>query len=699
MTEPLTHEVHLEEAVATALTEAFSPQYSNIRPFREGGTRSVFKAEFGLGDETTTRVIKVDLPIAHGPRAQRYFGRGYTTRHDLRILIELGEEAAQHHLTQVYDFRNLEHHGISSIATVEPYFESQTLEEVVKDKPLTPKEVRVIFGQVLDAAQYLNSKNVLHRDLSAKNILVQREKKGMPTRVTDLANARVKSELHEKALPTAGARSIMDPLIVAEFTGQERAYTEQSEIYALAHNVYYALTGSYIVDFDPDSHRLSSSDGTSLLDDGKIDHDAYEKTLATSLKKLPRRIRTLVRKGLTLDEKERFESLEEFIEEFNDATKPSIVEHAKEHWKQLAAAASVVGTLVGGAAGVYTYQTKQQEQLRAELVQAKKLPVSAEMNGEGFEISSNVVDVDLSLYSGSRGKMVIYPSEPILKVEPGNRIDGSVFGREGVGLRDGLPREYLTFPGKVYIEGYEGKELFVDVREFDEARGYGYEGYNPAGQVDLSIPSDIAPGFHYLAVELYAPTKNGTTAWEKKLNERYDFKQPGKVLVRKRIPLVVGDIPESELVVPRAISLSGFPDYLMTSYLHQIPQTLRYVPKAETHLVVRAPELSYTRLFGVCKHSPRTSQLFDTSPSGGLDLPGTMRDPSSPAILQLISYSGKDERPLGYTFVPVEKKPYNPTATPPTYFWEFSIPGRDFSDQLIERRKDIEKYSHEKNAK
>lgn len=700
MNNPLPHEITLEEAVVLALTEAFSPQYSNIQPFKEGGTRKVFKADFGLGEETNTRVIKVDLPIANGPRAQRYVSRGYNTRHDLKILIELGEEAAQHHLTQVYDFRDLEPYGIPSIATVEPCFDSQTLEEVVRKKPLTPKEISIVFGQVLDAAQYLNSKNILHRDLSAKNILVQRDRKGIPTRVTDLANARAKSELHEQALPTAGARSIMDPLIVAELTGEERAYTEQSEVYALAHNVYYALTGSYVVDFDPDSHRLSSSDGTSLLATGKIDRRAYEKTVTRSLKNIPRRFRTLVRKGLTLDEKERFESLDEFVEEFNDATKPGIVERVKDNWKNTLAAASAVGILVGAAVGVYTHQTKQQEQLQTELVQAKKFPVKAEMDGKGFEIRNNLVALDPHFYTHMRRDKTpgdAYPEDSFLHVNPGEEIFGSALSREMPGIRQ-KKLSFLTFPGKIYIEGYPGEVFYSDALRFDQASDFGAEGYYHGSLININTPQDLSPGYHYLVLELYAPPETSTNKNEEELNAQFEFQQPDKILARKRIPLVVGDTNPEKIAVPHFFAVSGLQDYLSFAYIQDVGKSSYISTGGESHVIARIPEKNFARNLGRCSYDPQSKNRIDVS-GGYVGLPDSdYRTPHSPVIMDLITY-GSDEKLLGYTFVPLEKRLYDPASPVATYFWELGIPGREFSDSLIERRKSIEAYSHEKDAK
>ncbi len=344
-------------------------KYKNIRKFTEGGTRTLYKAEWGPAEETV--IIKADKDDTQltSPRAQRHAERGYITSNEISVLalIRKLEGPERYHIQRIYDF------NADCTISVEPEFESQTLEEMVDNEgPLTSGDFRTAFTQLMEFSQYLiNEAGLFHRDLKPSNILVGKDKQEeLEIRVVDFANGCRKDKTEAKMMPTAGGHLVMDPLIIGKFNAAaEGKYDEKSEIYAIGTDMAFALTGEYPVEYEADKgFGICKFTGESLLDEeGNLDPAAHDRAIDAFLaKELPRharRYRKIIKNCLTLDEKKRYKSIDKLAREFdraNTSKKPFIMSIA-------------TGLLIGAAAvggfGLAYHQNIQADEHAQELRQ------------------------------------------------------------------------------------------------------------------------------------------------------------------------------------------------------------------------------------------------------------------------------------------------------------------------------------------
>ena len=544
------------------LQKALGPKYHNIQEYSEGKARKVFLTEWGPGEQK--RVIKVDKTELESPTALRNLQKGHNTEKEIDLLAQI-QNPSEHNLVPFYDFADLSKFGCAGFASVEEFYESESLEERLCDdpdkevikKPLNKKEFQAIFKGVLNAENYLVSTlGVLHRDPNRKNILIGKNAEGeIEARLTDNTNYCSEKDIEAKSLPTMASRSITDPLLAF---GELDHYTTQSEIYALTKDMYYSITKQDFVECQPyeedgeNKELILSSTGENLLtQEGKIDIKKHERALKKGIKKLPkwaRRYKELFRRGLTLDSKKRFGSMQEFKDKFDRLSKPTIFEKAREHWTKLAAAGLVIATGMG-AFGYQMHQRNQREKQKLEEI-TNSYPVEVDWNGEGLEFSNNLAGVEVRLYQDITGERSrCYPKDSsYLEFKPGERVWGTV------NLRDkALPGKTHapTIEGKIYFEGYEEKdELTLYPLYHDRANDYtDYPGHGLGGMVKLDIPKDITPGIHTIIIEGYAPTREikderdeEDKKWDKTNGNRKlfpKFKDPGKVLFQKRIPIFI----------------------------------------------------------------------------------------------------------------------------------------------------------------
>jgi hypothetical protein len=259
------------------------------------------------------------------------------------------------------------------------------LEKYIKENgTLSKKQVADVFGNIIDASSYLIQRGRrFHRDITPANIVVAlrgtlkqgpASEQALEGTLIDLANSCPVEEIHRKPVPTSGGRKVTNPFLFEKFTGRMEEYDERSEIYSIGANMYYALTGQHLFDFDhfEGKEKLNVEiDGEvqSLLDaKGRIDEKKFRKTVKSKLAKakICRAHKEIIRKCLLAPLNERssifpwsraYQSIDQLKEEFEEATEPSLYSKLlkKELWP----------IIIGGflATGIYTASTYEPKEI------------------------------------------------------------------------------------------------------------------------------------------------------------------------------------------------------------------------------------------------------------------------------------------------------------------------------------------------
>jgi hypothetical protein len=654
-------------------------KYSNIAPFKEGGTRRVFTADWGPGEKKV--VIKVDKTPST-PHAKRHVSRGHTTESELKVAARI-ESPEEHNILALRDYyfsEKLKAMGYSGFITVEDYFPGETLEDTVRTNgPLGKKDFAEIFGDVLIAENYLiTHEKLLNRDANPKNILV--EKNGRCKAVlTDLTNAGKIAEIQDKISPTYGAKTLVDPLILSKFSGVVSHYNEASEARAIALDMYFAATGQMPFRFDEDSgEAVSLFDNKNLLDDsGKIDHEKYNESARAATKKLPKEMRRyskMFERGLSINSKKRYQTMEELSRDFEKYSKPTLWEKFKRKLKRNVIIGLTGLTLFGATTGVGINQYIQNKNLE-EQVQVEKgtYKVKSEWNSVDPKIENNLIKAKLGI--SKKGEIDMqYPQRGYLEANPGD----SFFGTIGV---DEFPRpkgEYSgllpSIKGKIYIEGYSGKEFNVYPGDYNQDYQYqefiGEVGYK---WVDIDIPKEITPGTHNMIVELYAPLNpwNDYSSEGKKVN----FEDPNKVINRFSVPLVIGK-PSSKVSVKRlSFGKLGGPDYFG---VNRIDSTLETINSKITYKV-SIPEMDTSWTFNP-KENSNQAGLY-------LHLPDYYKGDKIDRGTYTLQVTAKDSAGdiINTGFFPIGYKQISEKCG----YWDYALPDSSWSDNLVEYRKAI----------
>lgn len=689
----------LEEIIGI-VAEALASKYRDIEFATNGGTRHILKGKWGPNGERAV-AIKVDYEDMDGrsPRAQRHVGKGYNSGNDTSVMARL-PEAESHGLLPVLDFADLREHGYEGNLHVEPWFESETLQERIgREGALDSGSWKRVVGEVLRSAQYYASQGFLHRDLKPSNILFGIGENEGKTKITDFANAGLKDEFNESIDATAGSVQVTDHRHYSVFNGGKPSrYDEQSEIYSIGMNMIYSALGRLPVQIDPDKGIAIRNDtGESLLnDDGRIDSDKYMKAIDDALKELPsglRRFREMMKNAVS-DAPKRPKSIDELVADFEAKNRPGIFATLKQHPGKIGAGvfAGILGGIILGSMpsdkSMVDFYARANEEKNAYRVEA-------EWNGYGPELVNNLVNMNLSIINYTDEDRTWYPEEDeFIRAKPGDKISVSIsasaiprpkkdefseltpalVGRayfEGLPLERKVEERYNPGSDEPVMKEEIVNDFGVWASDTDLTGLHDSMGSTGSAYETLVVPSGLKDGTYILAVELYAPdeerierARNSTRDEMKNLR----FEKPGAMLARKRVPVVVGNPePAVDLSFVRLggyMESFGVRDLKESEGLHS-----GYIEAKGLNWEFSIPEEKF--------YSDRFNLPKGTSTE-----------------LRPLQMTAKDDagNVLYYTALPIQRRLINPDEKDQEgrmYWWDWGIADNSFADRIADYKEDI----------
>ncbi|MBT7903095.1 protein kinase [Candidatus Woesearchaeota archaeon] len=343
--------------------------YRVIDKIGEGNTRDVYVVEYQQGLIKTKRVLKVPKSVFDSNSATTVInwrgGRDLNQRE-----IAASNNLSHPNIVQILDTFEFE----GKTMTVEDYYDSTSLEELIRWSPLAddPRRFGSIFGQVLSALKYLHcEKKILHRDIKPNNILAStRNSSSMPhLKLTDFQNATSMGSVEDSLAQTRGGTAYSYPdLLNCLMEGKPTKSGVRTEFYSLGATMFFALTGSHLFDRElvvgEGGTRIKAGDkyiDIVLREDGKIIDGIgtaeHELAIKKRLKEVPRAYRPLLKFCLSLendpDQYVNPKIAHELLDgHFKKATNSTSWKLAKKFGHQVkmwgAATGVIMGIIVGG---------------------------------------------------------------------------------------------------------------------------------------------------------------------------------------------------------------------------------------------------------------------------------------------------------------------------------------------------------------
>ena len=178
--------------------------------------------------------------------------------------INILKEIDHNNIIKIKDLKKTTHHYY----IVMEYCNGGTLKENFRKyknkygKPFSEKIIQHIIRQIVEAVNYLHSKNIVHRDLKADNMLLNYYTKEAQDnldilhsdlKIIDFGTSTYKSKISknetEKMLETVvGSPLTMDPVILKMYIGESNGvipYNEKIDVWSLGILSYYLFTGNY----------------------------------------------------------------------------------------------------------------------------------------------------------------------------------------------------------------------------------------------------------------------------------------------------------------------------------------------------------------------------------------------------------------------------------------------------------------------
>lgn len=131
------------------------------------------------------------------------------------------------------------------------YCEDGDFSGLLTGKPLKYEYTKYYFGQIVSALKYLNDKNIIHRDIKPKNILVTNN--GRTIKLCDFGFARHSDGL-KKVMTMCGS-----PLYMAPEIYQKIGYTVSVDVWALGIVLYEMLFGVHPLKNYNDPKKIADS--------------------------------------------------------------------------------------------------------------------------------------------------------------------------------------------------------------------------------------------------------------------------------------------------------------------------------------------------------------------------------------------------------------------------------------------------------
>lgn len=188
------------------------------------------------------------------------------------------------------------------------FYEQGNLDQFLKrQKDLTPEDVRIIVRGIIDGIDFLHRHDIIHRDMKCQNILIHREDGVWTPKITDFGLSR---QLGGNHTITNSAVGLSFAYAAPEQIKNQKIY-KNVDLWAVGVIIYRIVAGELPFEANREGDKASSQSQLELSQ--KI----VKLELPEKLEHLQEPYRTLVKRCLVSEPKERVQSPQELIDILN----------------------------------------------------------------------------------------------------------------------------------------------------------------------------------------------------------------------------------------------------------------------------------------------------------------------------------------------------------------------------------------------
>ncbi|MFN8390943.1 MAG: protein kinase [Bdellovibrionota bacterium] len=278
----------------TYLGQIIDGKYRVLSKLGAGGMGAVYKAEHSLmGRMVALKVLHPHL-IENEELMKRF-------QHEARIASKLKHRNA----ITTYDFGIYQ--GAPYLAM--EYVEGRTLNDLIaKTGPIPVSRIINIYMQICSALAQAHQLGIVHRDLKPDNIMLVPQQDGTETAILlDFGIAKMLSQQSEQSrtVLTQAGMFFGTPKYASPEQALEKTLDKRSDIYTLGVILYEALSGEVPFEAPSVMEVLMK----------QLNQEPIPLSKAKPELKLPEALDQLIMKCLKKNPDERFQSVEEFLEE------------------------------------------------------------------------------------------------------------------------------------------------------------------------------------------------------------------------------------------------------------------------------------------------------------------------------------------------------------------------------------------------
>ena len=277
---------------------AFESRYRGRKYIGSGGFAKVFK----VFDHARNHYVALKMADVK-PELKKF-----TLKNEVELVNKLPSHRNIARYDACYRFNTGSLTGEMDFAILR-FYEYGNLDEFLKKQKISLGDKRFIIQGVLDGIAFLHNNKIIHRDLKAQNILINREDGVWTPKITDFGLSR---EILESGDITNSAIGISYAYAAPEQIKNKKIY-KNVDLWAVGVIIYRVLTGEL-----PFKGR-SDGDGRSTQSQLELSRKIINLELPPALNSIAEPYQTMIRRCLVLKPEERVQTAEELIQMLNES--------------------------------------------------------------------------------------------------------------------------------------------------------------------------------------------------------------------------------------------------------------------------------------------------------------------------------------------------------------------------------------------